>query len=209
MRSRGPAKDSQRYSAQNALRIKDYMNIPNTITILRIIVVPLLVYLLINGSYTGALWLLAGAGISDALDGFIARRFGMTTYLGSILDPLADKLLITVSALALAWTGLLPWWLAVVICLRDLVIVVGATAYYLRAGKIEMSPSIPGKLSTFLQFLLIFLLLGNAAGLVHAARALPALFVLVLLTALFSGGHYMLVWGRKGAALKSGATGGR
>jgi cardiolipin synthase len=185
------------------------MNIPNTITILRIFILPLLVYLLVNGSYTGALWLLAGAGISDALDGFIARRFGMITYLGSILDPLADKLLITVSALALAWTGLLPWWLAVVICLRDLVIVVGATAYYMRAGKIEMAPTIPGKLSTLLQFLLIFIVLGNASGMVRAAEALPALFLLVLLTALFSGGHYMLVWGRKAAALKTGAGSGR
>jgi cardiolipin synthase len=182
------------------------MNIPNTITILRIIVVPFLVYLLIDGSYTGALWLLAGAGVSDALDGFIARRFRMITFLGSILDPLADKILITSSALALAWICLFPWWLAVVICFRDLVIIGGATVFYIRAGNIEMAPTIPGKLNTFLQFLVIILVLGNAAGLVRAAAALPALFWLVLLTVLFSGVHYIFVWGKKGAALKTKAT---
>ena len=182
------------------------MNIPNSITILRIIIVPLLVYLLINGTFTGALWLLIGAGISDALDGFIARHFRMITFLGSILDPLADKILITASALTLAWIGLFPLWLAIVICLRDLVIIVGATAYYMRAGKIEMAPTIPGKLNTFLQFLLIFLILGNAADFVRAASLLQPLFILVLLTVLFSGGHYMVVWGRKAAVLKSRAT---
>jgi cardiolipin synthase len=182
------------------------MNIPNTITVLRIIVVPLLVYLLINGYYKGALWLLTGAGISDALDGFIARRFRMITSLGSILDPLADKILITASALALAWIGLFPWWLAVIICLRDLVIVVGAAAYYIRAGKIDMAPTIPGKLNTFLQLLLIFLILGNAAGFVRATAVMQPLFVLVFLSVFFSGFHYVFVWGRKGAALKTKAS---
>jgi len=182
------------------------MNIPNTITLLRIFMTPLFVYLLLQGAYTAAIWVLLGAGFSDVLDGFIARRFNKITFLGSILDPLADKILITIAAVALAWIALLPWWLAAVICLRDLVIVGGATVYYLRARRIEMDPTVSGKLNTFVQFLLIFLVLVNANGMMTLAGLLPALFVLALLTTAYSGVLYILVWGRKGAELKTKAT---
>jgi cardiolipin synthase len=178
------------------------LNIPNTITILRLLLVPVLALLLLRGSFGAAIWVLLGAGISDALDGFIARRFNQLTYLGSVLDPLADKCLITVTVLTLSWVGLLPWWLTAVIVLRDLVIVGGAVAYYIRAGGIEMSPTIPSKVNTLVQTCLIFLVLVIATGMVQAAGWLPALFGLALFTTLFSGVHYIVLWGRRGAELK-------
>jgi len=179
------------------------MNIPNTITLLRIVMAPLLVYFLLQGAFHAAIWVLLGAGISDALDGFIARRFNLRTYLGSVLDPLADKLLIIASVVTLAWIGLLPWWLVAVIAFRDLIIIAGATAYYLRAGSIVMEPSIPGKMNTFVQFCVVFIVLGNSAGMVQATGWLPALFGFALFTTAFSGVHYIVLWGRKGAELKA------
>ncbi len=159
--------------------------------------VPVLVFLLLHGEYRAAIWVLLGASLSDALDGFIARRFNLCTDLGAVLDPLADKILIIASVLVLAWGGLLPWWLAVVIAARDLIIIGGATAYYRRAGRLEMNPSIPSKLNTFVQICMVFLILGTAAGMVKAAGWLPALFGCVLFTTVFSGVHYIVVWGKK------------
>lgn len=179
------------------------MNIPNAITMLRIILVPVLVYLLLHGEYRAAIWVLLVAGLSDVLDGFIARRFNLCTYLGSILDPLSDKLLIVSSVLALAWQGLLPLWLTVVIVVRDLIIVGGATAYYLRAGRIEMAPSIPSKVNSFIQICLIFLVLGRAAGMTQTAGWVPLLFGCALFTTVFSGVHYVVVWGQKAKGLSA------
>lgn len=178
------------------------MNVPNSITVLRIMVVPVLVYLLLHGEYRAAIWVLLGASLSDGLDGFIARRFNLCTELGAVLDPLADKILIIASVLALAWGRLLPWWLAVVIAARDLIIIGGATAYYRRAGQIKMHPSIPSKLNTFVQVCMVFLVLGTAAGIVNASGWLPWLFGCTLFTTVLSGLHYIVVWGQKAARIR-------
>ncbi len=178
------------------------MNLPNTITVLRILLVPLLVYLLVHGEYRRAVWVLLAAGASDALDGFLARRLNMRTELGAALDPLADKLLMVASVVALAWVRLLPWWLAVVIVGRDLVIVGGAAAYFLYAGGIEMKPSVPSKLNTVVQICLIFMTLGAASGMGQAADLLPALYGATLFTTVFSGVLYIVVWGEKAAKRK-------
>lgn len=165
--------------------------------------VPVLAYLLLNVNFRAAVWVLLVAGISDALDGFIARRFNLLTYLGSVLDPLADKFLIIVSAFVLAWIGLIPWWLTAVILFRDLIIVGGAISYYLRAGGIEMNPSFPSKMNTLVQTCLIFLVLGNAAGILRVEGWLTAMFGCTLFTTVFSGLHYVVIWGKKGAELNT------
>jgi cardiolipin synthase len=170
------------------------------------VLVPVLVYLLLHGEFRAAILVLLVAGISDALDGFIARRFDICTDLGSTLDPLADKLLIIASVLTLAQRDLLPLWLAVVIVIRDLIIVGGATAYYLRAGKIEMTPSITSKLNTFIVVCLILLVIVTAAGMTQGAAWLPVLIGCALFTTAISGVHYVLVWGQKGAALKTNSS---
>ena len=86
-------------------------------------------------------------------------------------------------------------------CHTDLIIITGATAYYQRAGRLEMNPSILSKLNTFVQIGMVFLILGSAAGIVNAAGWLPVLFGCVLFTTVFSGMHYIVVWGRKGKKL--------
>lgn len=173
------------------------MNIPNAITLLRILLVPALACLLLNGAFGAAFWLFLAAGGSDLLDGFIAKRFNLCTRLGSILDPLADKLLVVTSVVILARLGRLPWWLAWTIVARDLIIIAGALAFHLRFGKVEMAPSIPSKVNTFAQLSLIFLVLGQASEMVQIARWLPLLFGLAFLSTTVSGVHYVVVWGRK------------
>ncbi|HEX9024764.1 MAG TPA: CDP-alcohol phosphatidyltransferase family protein [Geobacteraceae bacterium] len=178
------------------------MNIPNAITILRVLLVPFLLYFLLRGEFREALWVLLAAGISDALDGVIARRFNMMTELGALLDPLADKILIIASVLALASTGLLPRWLAALIILRDLIIMGGATAYYLRAGRLQLVPTIPGKANTFVLICTILFVLVTAAGLAHPTAWLPLLFGCSFITTIFSGVHYVVVWGQKAANIR-------
>jgi len=173
------------------------LNVPNTLTILRMLLVPGIVFALLRESYGIALVIFLFAGASDGLDGFIARRFNLYTPLGALLDPLADKLLVVSSALVLGWLGRIPWWLAATIVGRDLVIVAGAIAYYKRAGHLEMEPSMLSKLNTFLQISLILVVLADGAGFIGAARWLPMLFVVTLVTALVSGGHYVVVWSKK------------
>ena len=176
-------------------------NIPNIITLARILLVPLLIVLLLRGNYAGALWVFLAAGISDALDGFIAKRFNLCTRLGSLLDPLADKILLLSSVIVLARAGHLPVWLALTVIIRDVIIVGGAGAYYFRSGRLEMEPSVPSKLNTFVQICLIFLLIAQLAGLAQVSGLLPLLFGLTFVTALVSGAHYVVVWGRKAATV--------
>jgi cardiolipin synthase len=176
------------------------LNVPNTLTVLRILLVPAIVVALLRQNYGIALGIFLCAGASDGLDGFIARRFNLCTPLGAVLDPLADKLLVVSSAMVLGWLGGIPWWLVAIIVGRDLVIVLGAIAYYRRAGHLEMAPSLLSKANTFLQISLILIVLANSAGLIAAARWLPALFLVTLSTALVSGGHYVAVWSGKAAA---------
>ncbi len=173
------------------------MNLPNLITIFRLFLVPVIIASILQENYGSALWLFLVAGISDALDGFIARRFDMRTQLGATLDPLADKILIVATVLALFRLQLLPLWLTIVIVCRDIVIAGGAIAWHVTSGRIEMAPSITSKLNTFFQISMIFLVLGQSAGLVRITSWLPLILILVFLTSLVSGIQYVLVWGKK------------
>ncbi|HEY6837337.1 MAG TPA: CDP-alcohol phosphatidyltransferase family protein, partial [Geobacteraceae bacterium] len=91
------------------------MNVPNLLTVVRILLVPLILLLLARREFGVALWLVLGAGLTDFLDGYIARRFGLMTRLGGILDPLADQFLVDSSFMLLAGLRLVPWWLAIAI----------------------------------------------------------------------------------------------
>jgi cardiolipin synthase len=180
-----------------AMTLFSARNIPNAITLCRIVLVPLLIRLLLLEDYRGALWVFLAAGISDALDGYIARRFDLCTRLGSFLDPIADKLLLVSSVVILARSGNLPNWLAATIVGRDVVIIGGAGAYYLRSGNLEMAPSMPGKLNTFIQICLVFSLILHLSGMARLAGLLPLLIAVAFVAALVSGGHYVAVWWRK------------
>jgi cardiolipin synthase len=173
------------------------MNLPNIITVFRIFLVPVIIILTLRENYAAALWFFTAAGVSDALDGYIARRFDMRTTLGATLDPLADKILIIASVIALCRLGLLPVWLMVVVVSRDLVIAGGAIAWHFVIGRLEMAPLIASKVNTFMQVVMILLVLGRASGMEIVSVLLPFIFAMVLLTSIISGFQYIFVWSRK------------
>lgn len=170
-------------------------HLPNLITALRIVLVLPLCWLIARGRYEGALLVAALAGVSDALDGFLARRCGWQSRIGGMLDPLADKLLLTAAFIGLAWAGKLPVWLAALVVGRDLVIVAGAITYHLWVGRFDPAPSRLSKLTTVVQIGFVLVLLLHLS---HWATLTPALHALATaVTAgctLASGLHYVVVW---------------
>jgi cardiolipin synthase len=173
------------------------LTLPNLITLLRVLLVPVVAVSLIEGLYAAAFVLFALAGIGDWLDGYLARRLNQTSRLGAILDPLADKLIMVSVSLILAWQGLLPVWFAALLILRDLLIVTGALAYHLLFGHVEMAPTRLSKLNTALAFFALALALADAAALSPIGHRLHLLYALVVLTLLASGANYVWIWGRK------------
>ncbi len=169
--------------------------IPNLLSALRILLVVPIVALLLQRDFEGALLLFALAGVSDGLDGWLARRYGWFSRLGSVLDPVADKLLLVSSYLVLGALGLLPWWLVVAVLGRDLVIVAGAVAYHYLVGPYDMAPSLLSKVNTALQILLVLVVVADQVLGWLGPVALQALFWGVLATTVASGVNYVLVWG--------------
>ncbi len=138
------------------------LNIPNFITILRVIAIPFFIVAL-SYRYNGvALAIFVGCGLTDGLDGFIARTYHQRTEIGAFLDPLADKLLLTSSFITLAVLELpntLPFWLIVTVISRDMIILVGTAALFLLGTKFRIAPTRIGKLTTFFQITLIIAVL--------------------------------------------------
>lgn len=137
------------------------MNVPNFITMLRIILVPVIVIFLIDGQVLKALFVFILAGIGDGLDGFFARTLNQKTTLGAFLDPLADKLLLTTIYVVMAFYHKAPGWLAVMVASRDLLIVVGIGVLAWNSHFPTMQPTIDSKITTFLQIVTMAYLLGN------------------------------------------------
>ncbi|MDX1810512.1 MAG: CDP-alcohol phosphatidyltransferase family protein [Gammaproteobacteria bacterium] len=171
-------------------------DLPNIISIFRIILVAPVVYLVLQQEYSTALLLFVIAGVSDGVDGFLAKHFHWQSRLGSILDPIADKLLIVSTYAAVTWMGLIPLWLWLVVLLRDIIIVVGGLAYHWMIGKFEMAPSLISKFNTVMQIVLLMVVLG--IPLVHPPQwLLDGLIWLTLITVVLSGIDYIVVWGKK------------
>lgn len=139
-------------------------HLPNTITGLRLVVAPVLPWLLLAGHYRAALWLALAAGLSDLLDGQLAKRFGWQSRLGSLLDPIADKLMLGCALAGLWAIQMLPAWLVGLVLVRDLVIVTGAMAWWRLAGPFDATPSLVSKLTTLAQVALVLLCLLELAG---------------------------------------------
>lgn len=168
--------------------------LPNLLTVARLLLSLPLSLLLLGERYSAAFVLCLLAGVSDALDGFLARRFGWTSRLGSMLDPLADKLLLVSSTLSLALVGVLPWWLCALIVLRDLVILLGAGCYRLLVGRLVFRPTWLGKCCTVGQIVLLLVLMLEQQLLpAFAVLREPLLLVVAALT-LASGAHYVWRW---------------
>jgi len=132
------------------------MNIPNFLSLMRIILVPVFVICLIQKQYDKALIIFALAGLTDALDGMLARLLKCQTKLGAFLDPIADKLLLVTSFVSLALFGLIPGWLAVIVISRDFIILMGLAIMTMMSIPYEIKPAIVGKMTTALQVATIF-----------------------------------------------------
>jgi cardiolipin synthase (CMP-forming) len=138
------------------------MNIPNSITILRVIAIPGLIVALVYHDNGLALAIFFACGITDGLDGFIARTFHQRTEIGAFLDPVADKLLLTSSFVTLAILDLpnkIPIWLIVTAISRDIIILVGVAILFMLGTKPQIKPSWIGKFTTFCQITLIVVVL--------------------------------------------------
>ena len=135
------------------------MNIPNLLSLTRIILVPVFVIFLIQDKYYSALIIFIIAGLTDALDGTMARLLNAQTKLGSYLDPIADKLLLTTSFVILAILGIIPRWLTVIVISRDFMILLGIAILTLMSISFEIKPALIGKVTTTLQIGTVFLVL--------------------------------------------------
>jgi cardiolipin synthase len=135
------------------------MNIPNLITTLRLLLLPVFLTLLVYRRPGPALAVLFAAALSDALDGLIARRLNQKTAIGSFLDPLADKLLSVSGFVALSFLGPIPAWFVIIVLSRDLIISLGSLVLYIHDGRLEIAPSLTGKAATLCQFVTLLLTL--------------------------------------------------
>lgn len=174
------------------------MNLPNLISLGRLLATPVNVWLILLGEWTAAFALFALAGLSDAVDGFIAKRFDMRTRLGSYLDPLADKAMLMSVYVALGVRGELPSWLVILVVSRDVLILGGALLLLALSQRLSVAPLWISKLNTVAQILLAAVAL---AGLAFASdlwdRAAGPLAVLVGATTVASGASYLIEWGRR------------
>jgi len=167
-------------------------------------VVPI-VFLMREREFGIALILFFVAGISDGIDGYLAKRNHWASRLGSILDPLADKILLISSFIMLGLLSYLPIWLVTIVLLRDLTIVIGAVIYHLVVGKYEMAPTFISKLNTFMQIVLVLSLVFSLGLYTLPAQLIDVLIYAVLAATLASGIDYVIVWGRKAYRQRSEA----
>ena len=170
-------------------------DIPNLITGLRILLVAPFLWLLLEERYGAALLLFVIAGVSDALDGFLAKYYGWTSELGGLLDPIADKLLLIGAILALGWLNQLPGWLVALVIGRDLVIVGGAVVYHLRVERFHATPLMISKLNTLMQLTLVCAVIVHYGLTPLPAWLLTGLLGLTALTTAGSGMAYVWCWG--------------
>lgn len=179
--------------------MKDWLKyLPNTITIARIFAMIPLVWFMLQKQYEYALYIAVIAGLSDMLDGYLAKRFGWEGWLGGVLDPLADKFMMLCCFLVFAVQDIIPKWLLILILTRDVLIVTGATFYHFAIVKVDKAePSLLSKFNTALQILLVVVLLAHYSIFEFNVIFINALIYLVTFFTVSSGLHYIYYWGRK------------
>jgi cardiolipin synthase len=161
-------------------------HLPNLISVVRLLAGPGIAWLLLAGEREWVAPLCLAAGLTDLLDGFLARRLGLASHTGAYLDPIADKIFVGCVVLAMAWTGLLPAWLVALMIGRDVLILAGGMWLRSRTGEKNFPPSILGKLSTFFQ---ISAAMTSLAAVLAFLR--PLAIVLAALFTVVSGLDYL------------------
>ncbi|MDX9859735.1 MAG: CDP-alcohol phosphatidyltransferase family protein [Rhodospirillales bacterium] len=172
------------------------MSLPNFISLGRLLAVPVAVWLILSGKFGIAFWVFIAAGISDAVDGFLAKRLNAQTELGKVLDPLADKALLVAVYVTLGQAGHLPAWLVILVVFRDLLIVGGIILSHTLGRPVRMRPLLVSKINTGAQIILAG---GVLAGLGLDLRVdlliLPMVYLVAATTAI-SGGAYLVTWAK-------------
>jgi len=170
--------------------------LPNLISLARLLAVPLAIWLILQDRYGTAFWVFAAAGASDALDGFIAKQFGLRTVLGGFLDPLADKALLMSVYVMLGYRGHVDTWLVILIVSRDILIIGGAILYQTVTQSLTMQPLVISKINTAAQITLAVLLLAKLGlGMEHDYGVIDAMVAIVAATTVLSGGAYVAILG--------------
>jgi cardiolipin synthase len=169
--------------------------LPNAITLSRIALAPVFILVLKDGDFLSALGIFLLAGISDGLDGFIAKRFNMQSRLGAILDPLADKILIVSAYVMLTIMNHIPFWLMLTVAFRDLMIISCYLIYTSMIGAVQMRPSYLSKLNTFIQISLIVLILTQQVIYPLPGIVIDLMIAAVMTTTIASLLHYVWEWG--------------
>ena len=174
------------------------MNFANIITVIRLLITPIIIWLIFSNYFTLGLLFFVLSGLSDALDGFVAKKFNQKTILGSYLDPVADKTLIVSSILVLGYVGAIPSWLIILIVSRDLAILGAVIISWTVESSLKIEPIISSKINTFLQIFYIGLILLNLsypssiAGL--SELILPVFSILIAFSTLLSWFSYLILW---------------
>ena len=180
--------------------------VPNALCVGRMLLVVPLVLWIVEQRYTAALVVLVIAGLSDGLDGYLAKTFDWRTRLGGLLDPLADKLLLVSVFVALSYVGLLPVGLTAVVVVRDATIVAGAISYQLLIAPVRGEPAAISKLNTACQLGLVFFTLTAAAFGWPPKISLVVLGATVVFTSVVSGLTYVLRWSARAWHVAHGAS---
>lgn len=165
--------------------------LPNVITILRMLLIIPFVWFLQRSEYQSALIIFLVAGVSDGLDGLLAKKFKWQSRFGAIIDPLADKILLFVALLLLAMKGHVSWNLFWIATARDIIIVGGATLFHFFVGSYEMRPTLISKWNTVLLILLVLLVLISLSWVAIPAMYLEILELTTIATCVISGIHYL------------------
>jgi cardiolipin synthase len=176
------------------MNLPGLQHLPNLITVSRIALVPVLILLLRDKSYGLALAVFIVAGISDAVDGYLAKRLNVQSQFGAMLDPIADKLLLVSAYVMLTILGHIPFWLTLTVASRDVLIVGGYLLYTSHAGPVKMRPSILSKLNTLFQIALVCLILAKQAAGLRMPWLVNAMVYSVLVSTVLSGLHYLWTW---------------
>jgi len=180
------------------------VSIPNLITLARILLVPVVIWAITSGEMRIAFLLFFAAGASDAVDGFLAKRFGMATELGAYLDPLADKAMIVSIYVALGIAEAIPRWLVILVVSRDIMIVGAVMLSWLVDRPVALKPLLVSKLNTVAQIVLALMVLGALAFKFDAEVAIVMATALVAALTLLSIAFYVAEWVRHMNAVDSG-----
>jgi len=178
------------------------VNLPNFITLLRIAATPVAVWLIVENHLIWAFWVFIVAGISDGVDGFIAKRFNMETELGKYLDPIADKVLLVSVYVTLGIEGILPNWVVILVVFRDVFIVGGALLFETMTHSLTMQPLMVSKINTVLQITLATTVMASVGYGIALAGVLDILMVLTAMATILSGVTYAVVWVKRWSQLE-------